>query len=59
MDVSVQLYAPAVLTQYPLNRRLFGPQSQSGGSGEGKNLLLLAVLEPHVVQLLACVNTKC
>jgi hypothetical protein len=42
MEVSGQLHAPAGLTAgkeplYPLDRRVGGPQSRSGRSGEEKN----------------------
>jgi hypothetical protein len=42
-DESGQLHAPAALppgkeTQYPLDRRLSGPQSQSGRCGKERNL---------------------
>jgi hypothetical protein len=37
LDVSGQLL-PWESTQYPLDRRLAGPQSWSGHSGEEKNL---------------------
>jgi len=50
MEVTLQLHALAALyrgnnSQYPLNRRLGGPQSQCGPFGE-KNFLLLWVIEP-------------
>jgi hypothetical protein len=42
MEVNGQLHAPATLPpgkepRYPLDRRLGGPQSRSGRSGEEKN----------------------
>jgi hypothetical protein len=45
MEVSDQLHAPAALSptkesRYPLDRRLGGPQSQSGRCGEEKNPFL-------------------
>jgi hypothetical protein len=36
--------------QYPLNRRLGGPQSQSKHFGDDKNLLPLMEFEPWTVQ---------
>jgi hypothetical protein len=44
MEVSAQLRAPAALPVgnshwYPLDRRLGGPQSQSGRDGEEKNIV--------------------
>jgi hypothetical protein len=53
MEVSSQLHAPATLSpgykapSYPLNRRLGGPQSRYGRSGEETNLLLLSFIEPQ------------
>jgi hypothetical protein len=38
MEVSGQLHKPAALPQVPLNRRLGGPQKQSGRREEEKNL---------------------
>jgi hypothetical protein len=35
---------------YLLDRRLCGPQSRSGRSGEGKNSQLLPALEPPIIQ---------
>jgi hypothetical protein len=40
--------------QYPLYRRLFGPQSRSGRYGEDKNLSSLPGLEPRLLGLPAC-----
>jgi hypothetical protein len=50
MEVSGQLHAPAALSQrkspwYPSDRRLGGPQNQSGHCGEEKNSQLLPELE--------------
>jgi len=50
MEVSGQLHAPAALPPgkrpwYPLDRRLGGPQIQSGHGGEEKNSHLLPGLE--------------
>jgi hypothetical protein len=51
--VSGRLYAPAALPQeeepqYQLDRRLGGPQSQSGRRGEVKNFTLPGLeLRPH------------
>jgi hypothetical protein len=52
MYVSGQLHAPAALPQgkiswYPLDRRLGGPQSRSGCSGEEKISQLQPELEPQ------------
>jgi hypothetical protein len=51
MDVSGQLHAPAELLPekepcYPVDRRLDGPQSQSGRGGEEKYSQPLSGLEP-------------
>jgi hypothetical protein len=51
MEVNGKLHAPASLpprncTRYPLKRWLGGPQSQSGRSEEGRNLLALLGIEP-------------
>jgi hypothetical protein len=35
---------------YPLNRILGGPQSQSAGFEEGKNLFFLPGFEPRIAQ---------
>lgn len=40
-------------TWYPLNRRLYKFQSQSGYSGGQKNLLPLPGLEPQIIQTIA------
>jgi len=45
--------------RYPLNRRLCGPQSRSGRSGEGENLLPPPVLAPRPVQPVASRHTNC
>jgi hypothetical protein len=55
MEVSGQLHAPAALTPgkspwHPLDKRLGGPQSQSGRGGEEKNLQSLPGLEPPIIQ---------
>jgi hypothetical protein len=52
MEVSGQLHAPATLLsgkepQYPLDRRLDGPQGRSGRGGEEKNSQPLPGLEPR------------
>jgi hypothetical protein len=57
MEVSGQLHAPAALPQrkslsYPLDKRLGGPQSQSGCSEE-KNSQPLKGLEPLIIQPVA------
>jgi len=49
MELSGQLHAPAALFQgksYPLDRRLGGPQSGSGGGGEGKSSQTPPGIEP-------------
>jgi len=38
---------------YPLDRRLGGPQSQSGHGGVEKNSQPLSGLEPLIIQLIA------
>jgi hypothetical protein len=55
MEVSGQLYDAAALPQgkipcYPLDRRLDGPQSQSGRGGEEENSQPLLELEPPIIQ---------
>jgi hypothetical protein len=55
MEVSGQLHSSAALTQgrspwYALDRRLGGPQSQSGRGGEEKNSQPLPGLEPPIIQ---------
>jgi hypothetical protein len=55
MKVSGQLHEPAALLQgkcpwYPLDRRLSGPQRQSGRGGEEKNSQFLPDLEPPIIQ---------
>jgi hypothetical protein len=55
MEVSGQLHAPATLPPekspwLPLDRRLGGPQSQSGCSGEEKNSQCLLGLKPLIIQ---------
>jgi hypothetical protein len=52
MELSGQLHAPATVPlkkepQYPLDRRLGGPQSQSAHCGNEKNLLALPEFEPR------------
>jgi hypothetical protein len=54
MEVSGQLHAPAASLpgkelQYPLDRRLCGPQSRSE-RGEEKNSQPLSGLEPPIIQ---------
>jgi len=44
-------FAPGKKFLYPLNRRLFGPQSGSGHFGGKKNLLPLPGFESRIVQL--------
>jgi hypothetical protein len=46
MEMVIQIRAPAALSpglepQYPLDRRLGGPESRSGGYGEEKHLFPL------------------
>jgi hypothetical protein len=44
---------------YTLDRRLSGPHSQSGHSGEEKNFQLLPELEPLIIQPIAqCYTTE-
>jgi hypothetical protein len=55
MEVSGQLHAPATLLQgkepqYPLNRRLCGPQSLSGIFEKEKTLFLVLRIEPWLIQ---------
>jgi hypothetical protein len=55
MEVSGQLHAPATLLPgkkplVPAVRRLGGPQSQSGCSGEEKNAQTLPGLKPLIIQ---------
>jgi hypothetical protein len=40
-------------SQYPMNRRMYGPQCQLGYSGEDKNLLPLPYIKTWIVQPLA------
>jgi hypothetical protein len=44
------LYPQGKSPRYPLDRRLGGPQSRSGRSGEEKNSKPLPGLEPPVIQ---------
>jgi hypothetical protein len=58
MEVSSQLHAPTSLTPgkeplVPLDRRLVGPQSRSGRSGEEKNSQPLPGIEPPIIQPVA------
>lgn len=50
MEVSGQPEAPAAVPLVPLNTRLCNPHSQSGHSGEERNLLPLPGIEPQIVQ---------
>jgi hypothetical protein len=55
---SGHIHVPAALPQgkspwYPLDRRLGGPQIQSGRGGEKKISQLLPGLEPPIIQLIA------
>jgi hypothetical protein len=55
MEVSGQIHAPAALPpekepQYPLHKRLGGPQSRSEHSGEERHLLLVTGFEPRVLE---------
>jgi hypothetical protein len=55
MEESGQLHSLATLpqgksSQYPLDRRLDGPQSQSGHGGEEKNSQPLPGLKPSFIQ---------
>jgi hypothetical protein len=47
------LYSQGKIPRYPLDRRLSGPQSQSGCSGEEKNSRPLPGLEPPIIQPVA------
>jgi hypothetical protein len=58
MEMGGQLHVPAALPQgksawYPLDRRLGGLQSRSGGGGEEKNSHPLPGLEPPIIQPVA------
>jgi hypothetical protein len=58
MGMSGHLQAPAALPQgespwYPLDRRLCGPQSQSGHGGKLKNSQPLPGIETPIVQPVA------
>jgi hypothetical protein len=59
MEMNGQLHAPAALPpgkehRYPLDRRLGGPQSRSGHSGEEKNSNMApAENQTPVVQIVA------
>jgi hypothetical protein len=58
MEVNAQLHAPAALPGenshwYPLDRRLGGPQSQSGRNGEEKKNLALARNQTPAIQPIA------
>jgi hypothetical protein len=53
------LYPQGKSPWYPLDRRLGGPQSQSGHSGEEKNSQPLLGLEPLIIQPIAqCCTTE-
>jgi hypothetical protein len=53
MEVSGQLYPQGKSGQYPLDRRLGGPQSRSGRGGEEKNSQTLWGLEPPIIRPVA------
>jgi hypothetical protein len=58
MEASGQLHVPAALPpgkelQYPLDRRLGGPQSRSGHGGEERNFQPLLGREPSINQPIA------
>jgi hypothetical protein len=54
MEESDELQAPNAFThRYPPDRRMGGPQSQSGRSGEEKNSRPLLGLEPPFIQSVA------
>jgi hypothetical protein len=65
MEVSGQLHAPAALPPgkspwYPLDRRLGGPQSQSGRGGEEKNWnppIIQSVVQRFTAELSRLVTT--
>jgi len=48
-----QLYPQGKSPQYPLDRRLDGPQNLSGHGGEGNNSHLLPGLKPPIIQPVA------
>jgi len=50
VNYMLQLLYPREEPQYPLARRLVGPQIYSGHFGEQENLLLLLGLEPWAIQ---------
>jgi hypothetical protein len=45
--IPLPLYRRGMSPRYPLDRRLGGPQSQSGRYGKEKNPLLLPGIEPR------------
>jgi len=47
------LLYPQEMSQYPLNKRLGGPESGSEPFGDERNLLLLPGFEPRTVQPVA------
>jgi hypothetical protein len=47
------LYPQGKRPWYPLDRRLVGPQSRSGGSGVKKSSQPMSGLEPPIIQLIA------
>jgi hypothetical protein len=51
------LYARGKDPRYPLDRRLGGPQSQSGHRGYSKNLLPLSGIEPRSLSRPVCSQT--
>jgi hypothetical protein len=53
MEVSGQLHVPASSPWYPFDRRMDGPQSLSGLTGEEKNSQPLPGLEPPIIQPVA------
>jgi len=52
-------FTPRKEPWYPLNRRLMGPQTQSGHFEEGKNILPFPGFEPQTVQPTASHYTGC
>jgi hypothetical protein len=57
MEVSSQIHArlftPGENPMYPFNRRLGGPQGQSGRFEEKKNLVLVPAIKPRIIQAIA------
>jgi hypothetical protein len=61
MEVSGKIHAPGKKSQYPLNRRLGGPKSQSGRGGKEKQSLLCLCWKSnpdHAVHSLVTIVTE-